>query len=138
MIKMKYLNFRNPVFLHTMAKIARCPIKDPKALYNALRISKKVTSEGRQAEEVFMRLLKQHAVLDAAGGILPIEDKPGTYQIKEESKGEWEQKIKDYMDIEWEMERYPLKLADISAANLTPEELHAIEEILDLEDLSTL
>jgi len=121
-----------------MAKIARCPIKDPKALYNALRISKKVTSEGRQAEEVFMRLLKQHAVLDAAGGILPIEDKPGTYQIKEESKGEWEQKIKDYMDIEWEMERYPLKLADISAANLTPEELHAIEEILDLEDLSTL
>lgn len=143
MIKLKYLNFRNPVFIRTMQKVAACPIKDPKALYNAMRICKKISSAAKEEQKHFMGLIQEFAVVSEDGKIQPVTDengveKPGTYKIRKEKEAEWDEKLKEYVETDWEMERYALKLSDLSDAHLTPEELAAIEEIIDQEDLKSL
>lgn len=138
MIKLKYLDLRNPTFVRTMQKIAKSPIKDIKALYNVTRLLDKVQQEEKRSQELFMVMLKEHAVLDDKGNLVPHDGKPGSFQIKEDMLDAWKKKVEDYMDIEWQVERHPLKLSDIASANMTPEEVMSIECVLDQEDLKTL
>jgi hypothetical protein len=134
MIKVKFGNVRDQMFMAAMSKLAHSPtFKDPKAAYNIARIIAKLGQQTDTTNELFVKLLKQYAKLDEKGNFIPVENRPGTFQIPDERSEEWNTKLKEFEAIEFDIDRYAIKLDDIADAKLTPAELNAIHDILDVD-----
>lgn len=136
MLELKYGHLRNVNFLRGINRLANYQgLKDPKALYNIMRITKKIEQEGKNSDELFMKVVKQYAELDEKGDVVCIEDKPGMPKIPEEKQKEYAEKLKEFMDIDFKIERFKVKLSDVVGAGFSAKELEGLEDILDTSDL---
>lgn len=135
-VKVKLGDFRSPLFMQAVAKLAAHNFKDQKAAYNVMRLLKKIQSEGELAQAQFIKLVKQHAKLDDKGNFVPIDDDPknkDTYQIPDENQETWKTALKDFQELEVTIERYPIKIEDLNGSALTPGDLMLLETMLEGE-----
>jgi len=131
MFKLKYENFQNPMFQRSLAKLANFPgYASPKVSYGVAKIVKKITEEQKTFEKLYTDILKQHAEMDENGNIK--DDGKGVAVWKsEELKKQFEGKMKEFLDIEFEVPYGRLTLADLGDLKLTPSEMIALESMLN-------
>lgn len=138
---LRYDCFQSKEFMVAKAKLARYPFKNQKTSYNVTRILKFLDDNEKLAQEQFIKLVKQHAVLDEKGDFVPRKNEKGeieegTYTIPEEPEkiAAWK-KAKDEFDaLEFTVERYKIKLSEMENLPVTPMELGAIDGMIDPEE----
>lgn len=134
-IKLTYGTLRDKEFFMAIAKLNNCAqFKDVRLIANIARIVKLIDKNQNESNDVFLKLLKQYAKLDEKGEVAPAPGKPGTYEIKDDSLIEWQNKYKEFCDVEFEIFAKKLYLHDLVPAQLAPKDLIALEPILHSSD----
>lgn len=136
MFLLKYSHLRSPSFHQALRKLANHPFKDVKSLYNVTRIVKLVQQEGKQCDELFLKVLKGYADLDEKGEIKPINPtSPNTFSVPDSKKEEWEKAAKDFHEIEVKFERHKVTPEECVLAGLTANDMVELDPMLS--ELST-
>lgn len=131
-IKLTYGTLRDKDFFSAVAKINNfTDFKDARVMANIARIVKLIDKYQEEANDVFIKLLKQYAKLDEKGEILASPGKPGTYEIKDEVVAEWKEKYKEFCAVEFEIFAKKLNLHDLISAKLSPKDLIALDPLLN-------
>lgn len=107
--------------------------KDPRIALNFGKIVKVIEQEAKDAQEVWLKVLDQYAKKDENGKLLTTRDSSGMlgYNISEDKLGEYEEAEKKHADNVLEIQRQHLRLEDLTGSSLTPDELNAIECLLE-------
>lgn len=131
MFVLKQSHLRNFSFHQAFRKLANHPFDNVKTLYNVTRIAKLFDLSAKEADELFIKLVKQYCELDEKGRIKPLDPKqPNTYKIPEDKQEAWEAAMKEYNDIEVKFERHKIALEDCMAAKLTAADLLTLEDMV--------
>lgn len=134
MIKTTYKQIRNPQFLGTFAKIGQhTKFKHTNAAYHVAKLYKAMTEEIRTAQDIFQNLVKEYALLDEAGNIVPQKDMPDSYTIPTERHEAWKAALKDFNDKEITIDQKPILYGNIVDINLSPVEMLAVEDVVKFE-----
>lgn len=117
-------------------KLANCSgFKSPALAINIAKINKALLEESKTADEVFQKLVKQYCKKDEAGEIVPHDGRPGTFVIDDAKVKEWDEKLKEFHSISFDVDRPKILLLDVqTAAPLSPLEIMALDKILLYED----
>lgn len=134
MIKVPYKLLKSPQFQVALRKISNHPFKSQKSAYNVMRIAKKVDEESKNCQELFTKLLKGFAKLDDKGEFVPVDGQPGTYQVPDEKQADFQKAAEEFDELEFTIERYPIKLEELDGVGLSPAELGAVESLLQPEE----
>jgi len=133
-----YGQIRNPHFLRGIQKLLNCPNFGVKEAYNVARIDRKMRQEAKISDEIFEKTVRKFAVLDEKGNIAPIEEgKPGTYKIKDECMDDWKAAMEEFSEVEFTIESHPITALTAEKAGLTPNEVGALETLLNFEEAPT-
>jgi hypothetical protein len=129
-----YGSFRDNNFMQALARLTNHRFKDPKAAYRVMKISKAIEKELPEAQELFLKTVKEYAILDDKGEILPAEEgKHGTYKIKEGSEAAWKEAYTKFQDIKSDLNWPKLTLDDIAGMDVSAADLNALELLVEVE-----
>ena len=129
-ITLKFKEIRNPSFIGAYRKLLACDdYPTVKATYNVSRLSDLIDQELKAAEKIFQDLVKKHAKKDDSG---KVEMKEGQFEIPDEEMENWERSLEDFGGHEVTLKRHKIKLDDLANVKLNPQDLKALEPILDL------
>lgn len=130
--KLTNKQLKDPAFNQALAKLGAFGFKNAKTAYNVAKVLRTVTSEGAVVQELYTKLIKQYSELDEQGGIKPLPDRPGTFQIKEACLDEWTKAMDDLLALEFEVACHKLNIEDLDAVGLTPTDMAALDVMLYL------
>jgi len=135
MIKLSYSTLRSDSFHMVFSKLCRSQEFSVQTAYQIAKLKDKIRKELQIEQDLFLGLVRQYCKLDEKGEILPIkqEDKviPGTFEIVPEKQDEWNAKYGEFIKQEITIDRDPIGLKDIGSAELSADDLLAIEPILE-------
>lgn len=130
-MKMLVKQVNNPIFIGTIHKLDQCS-KYPSAqvAWNVMKLVKACHELVREQRDFYQKMTKDHAELDEKGEVKLNDKNQIVYKspADEETHGK---KFEEYMNMEVELRARQLDLNEISAANLSPVELEAIEPLID-------
>jgi hypothetical protein len=130
-LTLKYKHINTPSFVEALAKLGRYDrLKDFKLAYNIAKIIRRFDAESTIAQELFVKLVRQHCKLDENGLIIPADGKPGSFEILEGKETEWVQARKDFDEMEFELDCHKIRVEQLDGAPLSPMELVALEPLL--------
>lgn len=149
MFKLKFSDTQSRQFLTAYRKVMQFTgFKDSTITYNATKIGRKFDQEAQICQETFIKLAKNFAKLDEKGNFVLQEKEninakgekvvtkiPNTFVTREEclADGSWEKALKEWNAMEFEIQCHKIKLADLNGAGLSPEDLLALDALLDVE-----
>lgn len=129
-----YGSFRDNSFMQSLARLTNHKFKNPKAAYRVMKITKGIEKELPQAQELFLKSLKEYAILDDKGNIAPAEDgKEGTYKIKDECVDAWRKAYTDFQEIKADLGWHKLTLDDIEGMDVSAADLNALDCIIEVD-----
>lgn len=136
MLTVTYGQLRDAAFGRAMMKMANCSgLKSPRQAYNIAKINKRIVDEARLADELYQKLVMQYCKKDEKGEIEPHDGRPGTFVIPEAVAPEWQEKLKEFQAISFDLDRPRIDLEDVQAAvQLSPAEIMALEPVLQFEE----
>jgi hypothetical protein len=134
-IKLTYKDLDYQIFNQAIVKISRHAFKNALVGYNAAKIWRKLKTELETAQDVYTKMLKQFANLDANGQFAPRKDEtgadvPGTFTIKEGKEKEWAEAIKNYQTVSFELPCHQIRIDQLEDVGLTPLEMVALEAVI--------
>ncbi len=134
-MKFNYAVLRNQQFLLAMRKLTNYPFKAQKVAYSVMKISNAIDAEMKLSQDLFIKLLKQHAVLDDKGAFVPQKDPegkdvPDTFQTTPGKEAELEKAQGDFADVEFEVKWRPLKLDELEECRISAVELGMLGDII--------
>jgi len=101
--------------------------------YRISRVCERVKREMTITQQKYIDLGKKHGVLDATG--LPKRDKTGEFVFKDdENKALFFESFQKLMKTEFEVKALKPKISELDGAGLSPQEIRALEKIIDLEE----
>ena len=125
MFKITHRTLRNPHFMAGLNKLTNHDgYKDFKTTYNITRIGATVRDVAKDAEDVFLKMVKAHGTIT-----------DNNFEIPDENKEKWLDEVEKFYDHEISIERHPLKVSDVESVKLTPVELDAMAFMI--EDLDS-
>lgn len=116
MIKLKFGDIRKGEIFQSLGQIAQLPL-DQKWAYAVAKIMRKLNAESMTVQELFLKLVKQYAVLDEKGEVAP-HNGPGTFKIREEAIAEWQTKIAQFDETDLELSATKIPLQALEKAKL--------------------
>jgi hypothetical protein len=131
MIKLKYKNIQDNLFNQAIAKLAGHTFRDFRFNYNVAKFVRKFQIHVNDAQEEFLSLVKQYAILDEHGDFVPENNIPGTYTIKPEKVEEWKLARADFDSTEFEIPCHKMRIDQLEGAPLSAMDILAIEDLLD-------
>jgi hypothetical protein len=126
MIELNWGIIRDDKFQTSFAKLMGTGDTDWSTKYAISRIGKKITSEIREAQEEFLKLVMKYADIDPNGG----------YKVKEEHKDTWTKEITAFLETKFVVDRNPVDIKNLTNVKLSPSDVLTLEPLLaGLEDL---
>ncbi len=129
-MKVCYGQLRDGTFGRAFNKVSSyVGYKSPQTAYNIAKINKAFLDEVKLCDEEYLKLLKQHANVDADGELIPPEGKEkGHYQITDGKMPAWEEALNKFNAVEIDLAgRRALNLEEIMAAGLSPLDIAALD-----------
>jgi len=124
MFKLTYEVFGNPDFNTAVKKLARHDgFKNFKTTYNIARMVKDIDKEAVMYNELQRKMLNKYGT--------PNEDKV-SFSIKKENVEDFNKENKEFLSTEFELERHKVETAELGSVALTPNEVTAIEPLLNI------
>ena len=136
-VKLSYKVLRDGQFNNAMQKLSHYPFKRQKTAYDVMRITKKLEAEGKNAQELFVKMLKQHAKLDDKGEFVPrMEgDKPvaDTYVLDTDDPSKmaaFNKAQEDFANLEFNLDWRQIAFENLEEIRLTAVELDSLKDVL--------
>ena len=128
--KISYQELRKEEFIAGLTKIYRYDgYKDIALMLRIIKAVKLINKELESAQEIYLKLLKQYAKLDAQGNFVPPPGKEvghGLYCIEESKSEEWIKKQKEFYETEVELHFDVFAFDAFKDSGLSPAELEAL------------
>jgi hypothetical protein len=132
MVKIAYQDLNDPRFIRGLQKLAQAKGGfSPKTSYALGKICSKVDKEIALAAELYHKIALKHAILNEDGSVK--RDADGRLEIKEDAKEAFGKDFIEWQGIVVEIDRDPLELSKLDGASVLPEEIMALECIIDPE-----
>lgn len=131
MITISYGQLRNQNFVNGAHKLGRCVDFDsPKVLFSVSKIYSKITEEMKAADDIYVPMLDKYAQKNDKGQYLCVPGDASKVLIKDGLETEWQEKEKEFLSIDFAIDRPKLNLTEVAKAKLSPMEINALEPIL--------
>jgi len=135
MFKLKFADIKSREFMQAYLKLINFnEFKETKVAYNVAKIDRKFQQELKLSQDLYVKLIKQYAVLDDKGEIAcRIENEtaiPNTYVIDPAKVEAWEVAVKEFDATEFEIPCQKLTLANLEGIQLSPNDFNAIEAMI--------
>lgn len=126
-----YKDLRSDAFVQAMGKIAGSPnFKNIKVAYNISRMAKRLQTEITASQKIWLELVTKY--IEVNPKTLAPERDGNSFKWKEGVNAEEADKaLTDYINTEIKVDRYKLKLQDLEPAGLSPNDLIALEPMLE-------
>lgn len=138
-MKLKYSQLRDPQFVGAMRKLSNYPFKVQKTAYDVMRITNKLTQEEKNAQELYVKMLKQHAKLDDKGNFVPRMDGdkpvPDTFVIDDTSPEKfaaYQKAVEEFGDLEFNLDWRQVTFENLEDCRLTAAELSVLQDIISV------
>jgi hypothetical protein len=134
MIKFTFKELNSMVFNNALDELVKQPtLANFKATYNVARIKRQLSNEMQTAKELYIKLSNDYHAKDEKGEFIPTEipNPHSPFKIVEGKEEEFSQKMEDFLSTEVTLESYPVTEADLVNVKLSPQQLMALEPILD-------
>lgn len=135
-----YKTLRGPGFRAAMRKLCNHDgFGDVKTAYNVSRIGSLLEQEMKTADKLFIDIAKKYVMPGAKDGTLKQTD--GKWEFKsKELEAEFEEKFHEFHDHVVTIERHQVKLSALSKLNLSPNDILALEPVLedDMEEVGVI
>ena len=135
MLTLTYGHIKDPKFLTAMSKLARAPLKDPKAAYAVNKVIKDMSAKTPQVQEAFLGMLRGYALLDEKGEFVPTSNDgvtvPGTYQIPEDKQEAFGTASAAFNATPLETSARALKLDELVGADLSAVDLDMLTGVIE-------
>ena len=142
-LKLKMLNEQN--FMQGIERLATFELA-PKAAYNIGKILDKIRQEHKTAGDGFKKIVGKYCEKDDKGEWKPEVQKmpgpdgkegevaiPGSYIIPKDKNDVFKKEVDEFLDIDFEINRFKVKLSDLGETKMQPNLLAALEPMLDEE-----
>ena len=124
MFTLNYEVFNKPEFNSAMNKLAtHTEFKNFKTTYNIARIVKFIEQEAVIYNELRIKLLKKHGEEN--------EDKV-TFTVAKENIKAFNKEHAEFLNLEFDIERHKINPDELASVALTPNEVAAIESLLNI------
>lgn len=128
--KLKHKDLNNQDFTRALGKLCNTAGLPVKLAYTVGKTQKAIQKEMQEARVGFQKLIDQFAEKDEHGKRVEPEGE-GSYKIADEKMKDFDQAVQDFMDIELEISQSKVTLDQLERANLTPNEIMALEPLLN-------
>lgn len=108
------------------------------ASYNVGKIVKECENQWKDVRAEHDKILRKHAEVDEQGNLVKDEESGLPFKLIEEKKADYEKAVMELMDIEFKVERHPIKVEDMGKIKLSAAELEALEPMIDPSSLEAL
>lgn len=133
-MKLTFKNLNDPQFNQTLNRLSReTGFANFKAAYNVSKIMRRLTKELKEARALNEKIMAEYVEKNEDGTTkFDVETKLPVFK-SEEAEKEYFAKHKDFLETEFEIDCYPIKLDDLGTIKLSPHEINAIHDILVLD-----
>lgn len=133
-VKLKYSQLRDPAFTAAMRKLSNYPFKTQKTAYDVMRISNKLTQEEKNAQVLYIKMLKQHAKLDDKGEFISRMDGdkpvPDTFVIEDSKLADFGKAQEEFNDLEFTLDWRQINFEALEECRLTAAEMSALQDVI--------
>lgn len=131
MFKITYKELRSPQFSQSLTKLASCTELAPKVAYNIARTAAVLGRELTTSQKKWIAASKPLFKLDDAGSFMPNATKEFFVLNEGVDEGDAKEKVEEFLNHEVLVERFKLKVEDLAPAKLSPQDLIALEPLLE-------
>lgn len=136
MFTIAYDTLRNPKFQKAITKIhEHTGFTSTKHSYHCMRITNLLDRELKTANELFLKVVKEHAETDAEGNLVPPKEGGGDYQVAPERQGAFAAGVKDFHSHTIEIDKRRIGATWLEGVALSPSDLDILSEVLDFGDI---
>lgn len=134
-MKLNYAALQDGNFGSAMRKLGSYPFKKQKTAYDVMKINNRIEQETKLAQDLYTKLLKQYAKLEADGSFVPRKDKDGvpqenTYEIPEDKQEAFGKAVEEFRALEFAVDWKKVTFEDLEECRLTAAEMDALQQIL--------
>lgn len=133
MITVHYKSLRSEEFDSALRKLYAYSAFPTSLSYNVGKLKKKLDSEIGKAQSSFIELLKKYADLDDKGNFIPSNGEPGTFHVPEEKKDAWMKARDTFEEMSVNILHPKMRLHELDGVKLTPVEIVAIENLVEVK-----
>lgn len=139
-VQIDYATLRNPDFVTALTKLGGHSFKNSMTGYNVARLIRKHKIEAATNQDLFVKLIKRFADLDASGNFVPKKDKEGkeifgSFNVPEEKMKDLDGAYAEFAKIEVNVPFNKISPEQLEDVGLTPMELIAIDMLLIDEEV---
>lgn len=140
-IKINYATMRDPNFVSAINKLSTYSFRNALVGYNVARLIRKQAQEAATNQELYVKMVRRHAVLTETGQFVPkktIEgaDIANTFTLKEGVEEALEKDFQEYIKIEVELPFNHISPEQLEDVGLTPREILAVDMLFKAESAS--
>lgn len=135
-VKLTYKMIQDRNFVAGLGKLANFGgFKDQKLAYNVAKLIRKWEVEVLTAQELYIKLVKQFAVVDENGNLkTPEGGAPGSFEIPDGKDEAFKTARADFEKVELEIPVHKIRLEQLEGVGITPLEMNAMDALLvDME-----
>lgn len=126
-IKLTYQDINNQNLAMALGKLATKTGFTMKTAYNISKIKEKVMKEVERGRELFNKLHSKYW-----------PDPNNQTELPEDQKKAYDKDFEEFMSLTFEVPYYKLKLSELEKAELTPDEILALEPIVDTSEFEVI
>jgi len=133
-LKVKELN--HPLFISALQKLDNCSkYPSTQVAWQVMKLVKNCHELIKEKREFYQKQVKEHTILDEQGN--PKFDDKGQLQFKSpEDEAAHEKAFEEFMTVELEVKGRQLKLDELGQVGLSPNELEALEPLIDAASIT--
>jgi hypothetical protein len=129
-LKLSYKILRDTHFIPAFSKLTSHPFKDQLLSWKLARVLKKVRDELDVVQNLYQKLIDQYALKDESGGLVPYENRPGTFLVRTDKTEEYLKALKELEEFTLEVDFEPIPLALVQDLGLTGQDYLALEPFI--------
>ena len=131
MLTLDYGTVKDPEFVASFKKIASYPgFKKFETLKRIYKLGKALDKALTEVGDLHTALVKKYALLDEAGNLVPFNNSPGTYQIREDVVDGWRTEATAFEDEELSLDALPIQAECLEGCPLNSSDLMNLAPIL--------
>jgi len=134
-IKLTYQQLNSEGMNHALMTLAnQNGYASVKAAYNVMRIKKQFDKALKEARELYNKLTDEFLVKDESGKPVPATtpNAYSPYEIIPARLDEFNKKIEEFLQMDVEIQSYPVKADELGSVKLSPQQMIALDNILDV------
>jgi hypothetical protein len=131
MFKITYKELRSPQFSQSLSKLAQCTELKPKTAYHIAKTATVLGRELSSSQKKWVAISKPLFKLNEAGTFIPNTTNEFFVTNEGVSEDDAKAKVEEFLNHEVLVERFKLKIDDLAPAKLSPQDLIALEPMLE-------